>query len=78
MPTQYRYIPQHKDGHYLDRVAQPTEDYMHAMRFSRQDDLEHWLTTRHCPDAPHRFVIRRVRVDYELEAEVLEHLPEAN
>ncbi|WP_179087819.1 hypothetical protein [Paenibacillus amylolyticus] len=66
MHTQYRYIPQHKNGHFLDRVVQPTDKHMDALRFTRRDDLEHWLTTRHCPDAPQNFVIRTLRGEWEL------------
>ena len=66
MPTQYRYIPQHKKGYFLDRVAQPTDDYMQALRLSRREDMEHWLTTRHCPDIPQNFVIRTLRGDWQL------------
>lgn len=78
MQVRYKFVPQHKDGHYLDRLAQPTDDFMKAIRFNHLDDLEHWLTTRHCPDAPHRFRIVKIKVTYELEGECVEYLPEAN
>ncbi|WP_340389504.1 hypothetical protein [Paenibacillus sp. FSL E2-0151] len=77
MPTQYRYIPQHKDGHFADLYAQPVEDYMKAVRFNREDDLEVWLTGRYGPDDPHNFRTRKMRVNYELEVEVDERTTDA-
>lgn len=74
----YRYVPQHKKGHYLNRRAQPTDNFMESIRFVRLSDLEHWLTTRHCPDIPQNFVIHRIKVTYEMEGECVEYLPEAN
>lgn len=70
MPTQYRYIPQHKDGHFVDLYAQPVQDFMKAVRFNREDDLERWLTGRFGPDDPQNFRVKTMRVEYELEVEV--------
>lgn len=77
MHTQYRYIPQHKDGHFVDIYAQPVGDFMKAARFGREDDLDRWLTGRFGPDDPHNFRVKTMRVEYELEVEVDERTTDA-
>lgn len=68
MVTRYRYVPQHKEGHFIDVYSQPVEDYMKAVYFTREDDLEAFLLGRYGPDDPWNFRAVSVKVTYELEA----------
>ncbi len=67
MAIKYRFVPQHKDGHFVDMHSQPVEDFMKAVHFGREDDLEVWLTGRYGPDDPWNFRAAIVKVTYELE-----------
>ncbi|MFF3923134.1 hypothetical protein [Paenibacillus lactis] len=78
MKIKYRFIPQHKDGHFIDLYSQPVDDYMKAVHFAREDDLESFLLGRYGPDDPWNFRAVPVKVTYELEENQSEHLSEAN
>lgn len=69
MAIKYRFVPQHKDGHFVDLHSQPVEDFMKAVHFSREDDLEIWLLGRYGPDDPHNFRAVPVKITYELEGD---------
>jgi len=72
MQVKYRFIPQHKDGHFIDVYSQPVEDFMKAVRFNREDDLEVFLLGRYGPDDPQNFRAVPVKVTYELEGKANE------
>lgn len=65
-----RFIPQHKNGHFIDIYSQPVTDFMKAVRFNYEEDLEKFLLGRYGPDDPQNFRIVKVKVTYELETEV--------
>jgi len=63
-----RFVPQHKEGHFLDLHSQPVEDFMKAVRFTREDDLEVWLLGRYGPEDPQNVRVIALKVTYEVEA----------
>lgn len=69
MVTKYRFVPRHINGHFIDVYSQPVDDYMKAVHFTREDDLEGFLLGRFGPDDPQNFRAVPVKVTYELEAE---------
>lgn len=62
-----RFIPQHKKGHFVDVHSQPVEDFMKAVRFNREDDLEVWILGRYGPEDPQNFRVVTMKVTYEVE-----------
>lgn len=62
------YIPQHKDGYFIDVFRQPHEDFTKAVKFFYQEDLEKFLLGRHGPDDPQNFRVAKIKITYELEA----------
>lgn len=62
-----RFIPQHKTGHFVDVHSQPVEDFMKAVRFTREDDLEVWILGRYGPEDPQNFRVVTMKVTYEVE-----------
>lgn len=67
MVIKYRYVPRHKNGHFINIYSEPTEDFMKAAHFSREDDLNIWILGRYGPDDPQNFHVVPVKVTYELE-----------
>jgi len=63
----FSYVPQHKQGHFVDLHSQPVEDFMKAVRFTREDDLEVWILGRYGPEDPQNYRTVTVKVTYELE-----------
>lgn len=62
------YIPQHKDGYFIDIYAQPVEDFMDAAKFYfSEDDVERFLLSRFGPKTPWDFRTARIKITYELE-----------
>lgn len=62
-----RFIPQHKNGHFIDVYAQPVTDFMKAVHFNYEDDLEKFLLGRFGPDDPQNFRVAKINVTYQLE-----------
>jgi hypothetical protein len=69
MEVRYKFAPRHKDGHFIDLYSQPVDNFMNAVKFTREDDLNRFLLGRYGPDDPQNFRAVRVKATYELEVE---------
>lgn len=64
------FIPMHKDGHFIDIYSQPVTDFMKAVRFNYEDDLEKFLLGRYGPNDPQNFRVIEIDVTYRLRVNV--------
>ncbi|MNT11705.1 hypothetical protein D3C72_1465990 [compost metagenome] len=62
-----RFVPQHKEGHFIDIFSQPVEDFMKAARVNVEEDVERFLLSRFGPSDPQNFRVVPVLITYKLE-----------
>lgn len=65
MVTIYRYVPKHKNGHFINIYAEPVADFMKAAKFHDEDELAFFLTGRYGPDDPQNFRAFPIQITYE-------------
>ncbi|WP_438446837.1 hypothetical protein [Gorillibacterium sp. sgz5001074] len=67
MKSKIRYIPQHKNGHFITVRCEPTKDETAAVRFGTPEEVSAFLHGYYGPENPDDYKPTALKITYQLE-----------